>query len=86
MEVTVGANAADNKPVDKDAWPELPMPRDSHMLPEHSQQLLRAARSGRLFKPPAPPDDDNEMKDEEERRLAYEGWAHHRRGRPGPSR
>lgn len=42
------------------------MPRDSHMLPEHSQQLLRAARSGRLLKPPAPPEDDNEMKDEEE--------------------
>lgn len=36
------------------------------MLPEHSQQLLRAARSGRLLKPPAPPEDDNEMKDEEE--------------------
>ncbi|KAF1366102.1 hypothetical protein EJ07DRAFT_93869 [Lizonia empirigonia] len=36
------------------------------MLPEHSQQLLRAARSGRTIKPPAPPeDDDNEMKDEE---------------------
>ncbi|KAJ4374104.1 hypothetical protein N0V83_002843 [Neocucurbitaria cava] len=65
-EVTVGPNSADNKPVDKDAWPELPMPRDSHMLPEHSQQLLRAARSGKLYKPPAPPEDDNEMKDEEE--------------------
>jgi hypothetical protein len=36
------------------------------MLPEHSQQLLRAARSGRLLKPPAPPEDDHEMKDEEE--------------------
>ncbi|KAL6151275.1 hypothetical protein ACJQWK_10712 [Exserohilum turcicum] len=42
------------------------MPRDSHMLPEHSQQLLRAARSGKLYKPPAPPEEDNEMKDEEE--------------------
>lgn len=65
-EITVGANSGDNKPVDKDAWPELPMPRDSHMLPEHSQQLLRAARSGRVYKPPAPIEDDNEMKDEEE--------------------
>jgi hypothetical protein len=42
------------------------MPRDSHMLPEHSQQLLRAARSGRTIKPIAPPEDDNEMKEEEE--------------------
>lgn len=66
MDVTVGPNSTDNKPVDKDAWPELPMPRDSHMLPEHSQQLLRAARSGRVYKPPAPPEEDNEMKDEEE--------------------
>ncbi|KAL6712438.1 hypothetical protein ACN47E_000315 [Coniothyrium glycines] len=66
VEIVVGPNLLDNKPVDKDAWPELPMPRDSHMLPEHSQQLLRAARSGRLLKPPAPPEDDNEMKDEEE--------------------
>jgi hypothetical protein len=66
VEITVGANAGDNKPIDKNAWPELPMPRDSHMLPEHSQQLLRAARSGRIYKPPAPPEDDNEMKDEEE--------------------
>ncbi|KAF2632764.1 hypothetical protein BU25DRAFT_406072 [Macroventuria anomochaeta] len=66
IEVTIGPNAADSKPVDVNAWPELPMPRDSHMLPEHSQQLLRAARSGRTIKPPAPPeDDDNEMKDEE---------------------
>lgn len=66
VEITVGANSGDNKPIDKDAWPELPMPRDSHMLPEHSQQLLRAARSGRVYKPPAPIEDDNEMKDEEE--------------------
>jgi hypothetical protein len=65
-EITIEPSSADNKPLDKDAWPELPMPRDSHMLPEHSQQLLRAARSGKLYKPPAPPEDDNEMKDEEE--------------------
>ncbi|KAG9187738.1 hypothetical protein G6011_05609 [Alternaria panax] len=65
-EITIEPNSADNKPLDKDAWPAPPMPRDSHMLPEHSQQLLRAARSGKLYKPPAPPEEDNEMKDEEE--------------------
>jgi hypothetical protein len=65
-EITLGASTGDNKPVDKDGWPELPMPRDSHMLPEHSQQLLRAARSGRVYKPPVPLEDDNEMKEEEE--------------------
>jgi hypothetical protein len=66
VEIIVGANIGDNKPADKDAWPELPMPRDSHMLPEHSQQLLRAARSGRIYKQPAPPEDDNEMEEKEE--------------------
>lgn len=65
-EITIEPHSAENKPLDKDAWPELPMPRDSHMLPEHSQQLLRAARSGKLYKPPVPPEEDNEMKDEEE--------------------
>jgi hypothetical protein len=30
------------------------MPKDSHLLPAHSQELLAAARSGRLYKRPAP--------------------------------
>ncbi|KAG6061477.1 hypothetical protein E4U32_002961 [Claviceps aff. humidiphila group G2b] len=34
------------------------MPKDSHLLPPHSQELLRAARSGQLYKRPAPPEDD----------------------------
>ncbi|KAF4587180.1 proteinrelated to apopolysialoglycoprotein [Ophiocordyceps camponoti-floridani] len=45
-----------------DIWAvELPhgMPRDSNLLPPHSQDLLRAARSGRLYKRSAPPDDDD---------------------------
>ena len=36
----------------KDKWDvELPwgMPKDSHLLPQHSQDLLRVARSGRLY-------------------------------------
>ena len=37
----------------KKQCPELPMPRDSVLLPEWSQQLLRAARAGRLFDPPS---------------------------------
>ncbi|PHH71730.1 hypothetical protein CDD80_5040 [Ophiocordyceps camponoti-rufipedis] len=45
-----------------DIWAvELPhgMPRDSNLLPPHSQDLLRAARSGRLYKRSAPADDDD---------------------------
>lgn len=34
------------------------MPKDFHLLPQHSQDLLRAARSGRIYKRPAPTEDD----------------------------
>lgn len=39
---------------------ELPygMPKDSHLLPQHSQDLLRAARSGRIYKRPAPAEEE----------------------------
>lgn len=45
-----------------DRWAiELPhgMPKDWQLLPPHSQELLRAARSGRLYKRPAPAEDDD---------------------------
>lgn len=34
------------------------MPKDSHLLPAHSQELLLAARSGRLYKRPAPVEEE----------------------------
>lgn len=34
------------------------MPKDSNLLPTHTQELLRAARSGRLYDIPAPPEDE----------------------------
>ena len=39
---------------------ELPhgMPKDSHLLPQHSQDLLRAARSGRIYKRPPPVEEE----------------------------
>ncbi|ESZ90962.1 hypothetical protein SBOR_8655 [Sclerotinia borealis F-4128] len=43
-----------------DIWAsELPlgMPKDSHLLSQHSQELLRAARSGRIYKRPASMDE-----------------------------
>ncbi|KAF4540095.1 Lyr family protein [Lasiodiplodia theobromae] len=42
------------------------MPRDSQLLPDHSQILLRAARAGRLYKLPTPPDEEEKEKGEEE--------------------
>ncbi|KAI1851887.1 hypothetical protein JX266_002740 [Neoarthrinium moseri] len=44
-----------------DVWAiELPhgMPKDSNLLPTHTQELLRAARSGRLYKRPAPAEEE----------------------------
>ncbi|KAH8601791.1 hypothetical protein B0O99DRAFT_484196, partial [Bisporella sp. PMI_857] len=44
-----------------DIWAvELPhgMPKDSHLLPQHSQDLLRAARSGRIYKRTAPVEEE----------------------------
>ncbi|KAI1501666.1 hypothetical protein F5X99DRAFT_195459 [Biscogniauxia marginata] len=44
-----------------DVWGvELPhgMPKDSHLLPTHTQELLRAARSGRLYKRPPPAEEE----------------------------
>lgn len=58
-------NIAPPPPLDtsqqNDRWAvELPhgMPKDWQLLAPHSQELLRAARSGRLYKRPAPTDDD----------------------------
>ncbi|KAK0633592.1 hypothetical protein B0T14DRAFT_74846 [Immersiella caudata] len=45
-----------------DRWaPELPfgMPKEYTLLQPHSQELLRAARSGRLYKRPAPAEEDD---------------------------
>lgn len=53
--------AQDNTASQNDRWAvELPhgMPRDSHLLPQHSQDLLRAARSGRIYKRPLPVEEE----------------------------
>lgn len=34
------------------------MPKDYHLLPQHSQDLLRGARSGRIYKRPPPIEED----------------------------
>ena len=49
------------------AWPELPMPRDSQLYSPMSQALLRAARMGRVNKPPPPPmEDEKELGEEDD--------------------
>ncbi|EPE32070.1 hypothetical protein GLAREA_12152 [Glarea lozoyensis ATCC 20868] len=61
--VTVAPPAEqESSKVQNDIWAvELPhgMPKDSHLLPQHSQDLLRAARSGRIYKRPAPVEEED---------------------------
>lgn len=66
VEITIEPSTAESKHIDKDAWPEPPMPRDFQLLPEHSQQILRAARAGRTYKPPTPLEEEKELGDEED--------------------
>jgi hypothetical protein len=52
----------ENTTSQNDIWAvELPhgMPKDSHLLPQHSQDLLRAARSGRIYKRPLPVEEED---------------------------
>lgn len=42
------------------------MPKDSHLLPAYSQALLRAARRGQVYRPPAPPVEEEKENAEDE--------------------
>lgn len=51
----------ENTNAQNDIWAiELPhgMPKDSHLLPQHSQDLLRAARSGKIYRRPVPVEEE----------------------------
>ncbi|TVY56777.1 hypothetical protein LSUE1_G009817 [Lachnellula suecica] len=54
--------STENSAAQNDIWAiELPhgMPKDSHLLPQHCQDLLRAARSGKIYgKRPAPVEEE----------------------------
>ncbi|KAK0749595.1 hypothetical protein B0T18DRAFT_427689 [Schizothecium vesticola] len=61
--VTIAAPPPSNETTQQnDRWAvELPfgMPKDFNLLPPHTQELLRAARSGRLYKRPAPAEEED---------------------------
>lgn len=80
-----------------DIWAvELPhgMPKDYLDLPQHSQDLLRAARSGKIYKRPAPLEEEevepelvgekNEKKDEDPKEKGFiaKAWKHVSREAP----
>ncbi|KAF2275059.1 uncharacterized protein EI97DRAFT_86742 [Westerdykella ornata] len=75
-ETLVGPNPADEKQAENDSFfPELPMPRDSHLLPLHSQQILRIARMPRAVKPQVLQEEDGEnMEEEQEPKEVQHGF------------
>jgi hypothetical protein len=86
--VTVAPPAEqESSKVQNDIWAvELPhgMPKDSHLLPQHSQDLLRAARSGRIYKRPAPVEEEDadpeivekqEKKEDENKEIGFSARA-----------
>ena len=69
---SIVVNAAPQKEVSNIAnmrnvgWPELPMPKDAHLLSPMSQALLREARKGQVHNPPPPPLEDEKEPGEDE--------------------
>ncbi|KAK3905033.1 hypothetical protein C8A05DRAFT_41994 [Staphylotrichum tortipilum] len=60
--VTVAQTPPQDADDQDDIWAvDLPfgMPKESHLLPAHTQELLRAVRTGKIYKRSAPIDDDD---------------------------
>jgi hypothetical protein len=76
VDAVIGPPTQAQQVTDKSPFPELPMPRDSHLLPDHSQQLLRAARAGRTSKPPpsAAEEEKENAEDEDEKKDTFKGF------------
>ncbi|KAK0723865.1 hypothetical protein B0T21DRAFT_372623 [Apiosordaria backusii] len=63
-DVNVGMGSPPDENQEDDIWAiELPfgMPKDTPLLPQHSQELLRLMRSGRVYKRPPPEDEDEDV-------------------------
>lgn len=76
-EVTVGRGSTDDNKGDKDNfWTELPMPHNYHLLPKHSQEILRIARMPpKIRKPVAPLEEDGgDVEDEEKPKEVQNGF------------
>ncbi|KAI9716106.1 MAG: hypothetical protein M1812_005533 [Candelaria pacifica] len=64
--LTVGSSSKVDPTVNRNLQPELPMPKDAHLLSPMSRALLQAARAGTVNRPPPPPEDDKEGGEEDE--------------------
>ncbi|KAF2150106.1 hypothetical protein K461DRAFT_40134 [Myriangium duriaei CBS 260.36] len=77
-EGTFGLPPPDVIEQDKDLiFPELPMPRDSHLLAPWTQQLLREARKPRTAKRKAEPAEEVKVEEDEDpkERQNHSGWS-----------
>ena len=75
-QVKIAPSAQQDSAEEDDIWAnDLPfgMPKESHLLPTHTQELLRAARSGRGGKRSAPSEDDDPDPDDVPKRKK-EDW------------
>ena len=66
QESTVGVHSEEQAFVAHSKFAELPMPRESHLLSEMSQKLLRIARLPRVSKPAVQTEDEEKEVIEEE--------------------
>ncbi len=62
----VGSSSKVDPTVNRNLQPELPMPKDAHLLSPMSRALLQAARAGTVNRPPPPPEDDKDGGEEDE--------------------
>ncbi|KAI9700883.1 MAG: hypothetical protein M1820_006644 [Bogoriella megaspora] len=74
IESSVGPPPAPEPIVNKHPWPELPMPRDAHLLSPMSQQLLRIARAPWLFKPAEKDEETTHNRDEDDNKESERGF------------
>jgi hypothetical protein len=73
IESNIGAPVEEQTIVQHSRWPELPMPRESHLLSDMSRQLLRLARLPKVIQPaPSPEDETKENGEEEDAKKAAE--------------
>jgi hypothetical protein len=76
QESTVGVHSDEQTFVAYSKFPELPVPRESHLLSEMSQRLLRIARLPRVSKPAVQTEDqEKEVTEEEEVKEERTGFA-----------
>ncbi|KAI9825974.1 MAG: hypothetical protein M1819_007475 [Sarea resinae] len=75
LPLPVGAPSKHESNAHRNLQPELPMPKEAHLLSPMSRALLQAARAGTVNKPPTPlVDEEKELADEDDDGEADKGF------------